>query len=713
MLRQGIYRLAINNTRHKNKTVLPASSSILSSSSTSAQPPTSPPSILRTMSTNIPPLKPWPKPMLESHGDYRAESHLEIHIGGPLYSQQSSLPKLPIPSISDTLSRFLPTALPLAKSVEEAETLKEAVKRFEAEGAGELQKRLAERKEGEMKESSWLQFWWNTLGYLQVRDPVVVNVSYFFHFSDDGTLPEHTSSSSTHGTLRAATLLYNTAHFRRLVTTGALPHEAIGRKEPKTPLCSVAYKYMFNACRIPRKNEDTYRIYDPSLHSHVIVAVGGRFYSLDFMEKDGSGEPLPLEVIEARLAKCVELSKKSGGGDLPLLGYLTSDNRDTWAEAREELIRVGGVKMEEALKVLESGAVLICLDEEEPVSKKQASEIFWTGGLKSGHNRWFDKSIQLVCTKNGKAGMNGEHSMMDGMPVVGYCDFITKRSYNDVLVESSAKSSGGYESADDNVKDIFAECAGELTSTGSNVASHVEKSKSNFDNLISSHELQVQSFQGYGSNAIKKMGYSPDAYVQMAMQLATYRLWGEQGGTYEATQVRPFLHGRTETTRSVSPASEAFVKTMGIRPKRDEMDATKRAEKVALLREAVNSHVKYIGLAANAMGVDRHFLGLALSAKEGEAVPSLFSHPLYARSKTWRVSTSHLTHPRFDSWGYGEVVPDGVGLAYSIHPNNCMFCITSLRENDWPERLSHLLEEALVEMQTLNEMELAAPASKL
>jgi len=106
--------------------------------------------------------------MLESHGDYRAESHLETHIGGPLYSQQSSLPKLPIPSISDTLSRFLPTALPLAKSVEEAETLKEAVKRFEAEGAGELQKRLAERKEGEMKESSWLQFWWNTLGYLQV-----------------------------------------------------------------------------------------------------------------------------------------------------------------------------------------------------------------------------------------------------------------------------------------------------------------------------------------------------------------------------------------------------------------------------------------------------------------------------------------------------------------------------------------------------------------
>ena len=241
---------------------------------------------------------------------------------------------------------------------------------------------------------------------------------------------------------------------------------------------------------------------------------------------------------------------------------------------------------------------------------------------------------------------------------------------------------------------------------------HVAETKANFDKLISAHEMQVQSFQGYGSCTIKKMGYSPDAYVQMAMQLATYRLWGEQGGTYEATQVRPFLHGRTETTRTVSPASEAFIKTMGLRPKRDEMDASKRSEKLELLREAVASHVKYIGSAAKAMGVDRHLLGLALSVKDGETAPPLFSHPLYVRSKTWRVSTSHLTHPRFDSWGYGEVIPEGVGLAYSIHPNHCMFCITALREHDWPERLAHLLEEALLEMQTLNDLD-KAPSSKL
>ena len=104
--------------------------------------------------------------MLESHGDYRAEAPLESHIGGPLYSQQATLPRLPIPSLKETIDRFLPTALPLAKDDEEKKSLTMAADKFVSE-AVELQKRLEGRKE-EMADSSWLQLWWNTLGYLQV-----------------------------------------------------------------------------------------------------------------------------------------------------------------------------------------------------------------------------------------------------------------------------------------------------------------------------------------------------------------------------------------------------------------------------------------------------------------------------------------------------------------------------------------------------------------
>lgn len=232
------------------------------------------------------------------------------------------------------------------------------------------------------------------------------------------------------------------------------------------------------------------------------------------------------------------------------------------------------------------------------------------------------------------------------------------------------------------------------------------------ENAAARHELEVVKFHGYGSDFIKKGGYSPDAFVQVAMQLATYRLWGEQVGTYEATQVRPFLHGRTETTRSVSMESAAFCRAMGLNPKLDEHVDNIRREKLRLLQEAVTAHVKYIGAAAKAEGVDRHFLGLSMLVEDDEKAPDLYSDPVFTRSKRWRVSTSHLTHPRFENWGYGEVFPDGVGLSYSIHKRHCGFSITALKEHDWTEKLGDKLEEALLEMRTLVELE-QQPASKL
>ena len=43
----------------------------------------------------------------------------------------------------------------------------------------------------------------------------------------------------------------------------------------------------------------------------------------------------------------------------------------------------------------------------------------------------------------------------------------------------------------------------------------------------------------------------------------------------------------------------------------------------------------------------------------------------------------------------------GVGVGYGIKHNCCVFNITARREHDWTDRLSHLLEEALLEMRTL------------
>ena len=212
----------------------------------------------------------------------------------------------------------------------------------------------------------------------------------------------------------------------------------------------------------------------------------------------------------------------------------------------------------------------------------------------------------------------------------------------------------------------------------------------------------MQDFQGYGSSYIKKAGHSPDAYVQMAIQLAMYRLHGKQTGTYEATQMRPYLHGRTETTRSVSMESCAFVKCMGLQPTFEDCESSLK-EKRLLLQKSTTSHVKYIGKAGSGKGVDRHLFGMSMLACGEDEMPALYSDPLFVRSKTWRVSTSHLSHPKFENWGFGEVVPDGVGIGYGVNAESCVFTLTARKEHGWTERLSYLLEEALLEMRSLHE----------
>jgi carnitine O-acetyltransferase len=501
---------------------------------------------------------------------------------------------------------------------------------------------------------------------------------------------------------RGATMLFATAEFRRKIITGQLSPEVIGKKK-NIPLCATAYKYMFNACRVPCLEQDVYRIYDPSLYTHCIVARKGHFFSIELVHPQ-TANPLPITQLEDQLGECIQMADTLSS-KRHKLGLLTTQNRDVWARHRQELLQAGELAMKDALERLESGAILLNLDDESPVSRQECGDLFWTGGLKSGENRWFDKSIEIMVTNNGKAGLIAEHSMMDGMPVINFANYITGVTYAQAKRKSMHQQDQYRPISVPPVLDVFADA---LTSIDQELLGRIEaQAWKAFHKLISDHVLHVQSFQGYGSSFIKKSGFPPDAFVQMAMQLATYRLFGEQVGTYEATQVRNFLHGRTEVTRAVSTESETFVKRMGLRPLGDELDPIACREKITLLRKATSAHAKYTGLATKAQGVDRHLMGLSLMVKAGEKMPDLYSDDVYARSKYWRSSTSNLSHPKFNLWGYGEVVPDGVGLAYAILPNSCVFNITALKATGFTDKLAELLEETLLEMRDLIESQLA------
>lgn len=65
--------------------------------------------------------------------------------------------------------------------------------------------------------------------------------------------------------------------------------------------------------------------------------------------------------------------------------------------------------------------------------------------------------------------------------------------------------------------------------------------------LLNDVDLRIYVHDHYGKGFMKKCSVSPDAYIQMALQLAYYRDAGRFSLTYEASMTRLFREGRTET----------------------------------------------------------------------------------------------------------------------------------------------------------------------
>jgi carnitine O-palmitoyltransferase 1 len=80
--------------------------------------------------------------------------------------------------------------------------------------------------------------------------------------------------------------------------------------------------------------------------------------------------------------------------------------------------------------------------------------------------------------------------------------------------------------------------------------------------LLNDVDLHIYVHTKFGKGFIKNCNTSPDAFIQMALQLAYYRDIGKHHLTYEASMTRMFREGRTETVRSCSIESCQWVKSM-------------------------------------------------------------------------------------------------------------------------------------------------------
>jgi len=616
------------------------------------------------------------------HGDYQVEADLEHGAeSDAFYAHQAKLPTLPVPDLSHTLQLYLDSVRPLASPEEFART-EAAVRDLETGLGPVLQARLQARAQS-LPFSSWLQEWWNHDVYLLGRTSLVLDYNFYFHFADDPHLPPFVPNSGTEvQELAAARLLRGVLQYRDSIVAGTAPPE----KSRQTPCCCTQYKYVFNACRVPQLGKDEVHLYDPARNNTVCVLRHNKVYTFPTHHSDG--RLLLTPEFQTQLRRVITAAGSTTG---PNVGVLTSDVRDRWTAAREQLLADGNA---EVLEAIQSAVLLLCLDDDEPLTNEDVGRLLLHGGPAISNNRWFDKSLQLIVFGNGKAGLNGEHSLMDAMPT-----FLLMAS----VLEGIAKTL-----PDPNPATTFTDLPSPVhlpfALSVPSLQNIYEASRS-FDDRIGIHELKVLHFTGFGKRGLKLLKVSPDAFAQMAIQLAAYRTFGDFKPTYESTATRHFLHGRTETTRSLSMQSRAWV-----------LATERRVSPVVqaqALQDALRAHVRYTRLASKGWGCDRHLLGLRHCLAPSERA-SIFEDPMYSRSRHWNLSTSSLSNDFVLRMGFGEVVPDGMGVAYNLKDDALDFVVTSRDVGDrWAPTMCHHLHDALLLMQYLCGMARALPPSKL
>lgn len=551
---------------------------------------------------------------------------------GPMLRFQESLPRLPVPTLEETAARYVKSLHPLL-SAAEYDASKKAVEEFVRPGGvgRRLQEKLVARRE-DPAVRNWIYEWWNDAAYLSYRDPVVPYVSYFYSHRDDRRRRDPAK--------RAAALARAALEFKAQVDAGTLEPEYMR----KLPICMDSYQWMFNACRVPARPADHPVKYDPAeqKHKHILAVRKNQFFKIPH---EVDGKQLNASELEAQFARVYELATAQRA---PAVGALTSENRDVWTDARQVLLDASP-KNAAALEAVESASFVVCLDDAAPVTLEERARQYWHG---DGQNRWYDKPLQFVVNDNGTSGFLGEHSMMDGTPTHRLNDYVNEVIFGNKLADLS----------DPAVRSNLADPAPVTFEVTAEVQAEIDRATRDFGAVIGQHELAVQAYQGYGKGLIKKLRTSPDAYVQLVIQLAYHKMHGRNRPTYESAATRRFQLGRTETCRSVSDDSVAFCSAMAD-------SAAADSDRIELFRKAAAAHIEYISAASEGKGVDRHLFGLKRLLEPGEDLPAIYKDPAYGYSTSWFLSTSQLSSEYFNGYGWSQVIDQGFGIAYMINEN--------------------------------------------
>ena len=557
---------------------------------------------------------------------------------------------------------------------------------------------------------------------------MVLNLNPFFLLEDDPTPARNNQVT------RAASLVISALCFVRAVRREELPPDTLKGQ----PLDMYQYSRMFGTARVPTENGC--QIAQDSGAKHIVVLCKGQFYWFDVLDDNADlimsekDMAINLQVVvdDAEETPIHEAAKGA-------LGVLSTENRKIWSGLRDVLTREEDSNNAECLAIVDSALFVLCLDYVEPETSAQlcgnmlcgTSEIVKGVQVGTCTNRWYDK-LQIIVCKNGSAGINFEHTGVDGHTVLRFASDV----YTDTIlrfaksINGQAPSLWASNSPDPSKRDP--DSFGDVSTTPHKLewdmlpelSTALRFAETRLADLIQQNEFQTLEFSGYGKNFMTSTGFSPDAFVQMAFQAAYYGLYGRVENTYEPAMTKAFLHGRTEAIRTVSEESANFVRTFWAE--------NPAVQKIDALKKACQRHTARTKECAKALGQDRHLYALycvwqrAVDEEGAEAassngmsdgysspvdagseysspkrnsymsheeasvspsphskqqvsqqMPALFSDAGWDKINNTIISTSNCGNPSLRQFGFGPSSGDGFGIGYIIKDDSVSICASS------------------------------------
>lgn len=614
------------------------------------------------------------------------------------YEYEESLPKLPVPSLSQTVGQLLGGIKPLVSPEEYAELENDAAQFLANKHVSLIQKHLQRVYETDPSVTCYL----NSINdetnpgiYGELRGEILPRNPYLILEED----PYSKTLNPPNQAQRASSLINSSLKFIISLRNKTLKPDFTPKNN--TPLTMNCYKNLFGTTRVPSGSQVTIRKVSGS--PHILIICNNQFYKLDVV----NGDQIWFNDSELAtiLQSIIDESKQVSNVDSinNSIGSITTQSFQAWKQGRIELEKSNA----SILEVIDTALFVVVLDYlNSPETDQEKTEVIshGTSELLEGTNnqvgsctsRWYDK-LQFIVTDNSVAGVVWESTSMDSTAILRFISDI----YTDSILKLAKNINGAEHTlfdtnisfvlgSDQLIKPKKVKLVFNKTPELQNL---IHLSETRLADIINQHEYKTLNLKA-DMSLVRRYGIAPDSFLQICFQIANYTLYGHMANTLEPITTRKFRDSRTELitvqNTQITNLVKRFITTSNLENLWD------------MFVECCQNHTKQYQDAMLGGGFERHTTSLIqillrqrvidylndINEKAGsplEPIPSLdeiggiplLSSPLIDRITKPELLISNCGNPALHLFGIPPAIDQGFGIGYIIHKDKVQITISS------------------------------------